>query len=180
MSKISGPKTHALPSSGASPSSSVDQFKRDAARLLKAQRAGDPAALARFAALDHPPAQPQLKHALAVIAQAEGFPGWAELKQAEGGIDFSEFFTRPGIGDTLNAWFPTYDEAKAHQDAAGGVILPYRHQVFVSSIAILGRLGYEADHPDWQAIGYDFVKPASPDAHANIKAALIRRFGGKV
>ncbi|MEI9903603.1 MAG: hypothetical protein WDN06_06160 [Asticcacaulis sp.] len=157
----------------------VESFKRDAARLLKAQRAGDAAAQARFAALDHPPAEPQLKHALAVIARDEGFAGWAELKAAKQGVDFSEFFARPGLGDTLNAWFSTYDEAKAHQRAAGGVVLPYRHQVFVSSSAILGRLGFEPDHPDWQAIGHDFVRPGSPDAFARIKAALTRRFAQK-
>lgn len=155
----------------------IDRLKRDAARLLKSARAGDPAAIARFAALDNPPAEPQLKHALAVIAREEGFAGWTELKTAREGMDFSEFFARPGLGDTLNAWFPTYDEAKAHQQAAGGVLLPYRHQVFVTSTAILGRLGFEDGHPDWTAIGHDFVRPASPDAHARITAALTRRFG---
>ncbi len=161
---------------GAHEPKSVDQFRRDAARLLKALRTGDAIARARFAALDNPPAEPQLKHALAVIAQEEGFSGWAELKQARDGMDFSEFFARPGLGDTLNAWFSTYDEAKAHQRAAGGVVLPYRHQVFVSSAAILSRLGFEPDHPDWQEIGLDFVRPASETAHARIKAALTRAF----
>ena len=155
----------------------IDQFKRDAARLLKAARAGEPAATARFATLDNPPAEPQLKHALAVIAREEGFAGWAEMKQAREGLDFSEFFARPGLGDTLNAWFSTYDEAKAHQRAAGGVVLPYRHQVFVSSAAVLTRLGFEPDHPDWTAIDHDFVRPASAEAHARISAALTRRFG---
>lgn len=160
----------------------IDPFKRDAARLLKSARAGDAAALARFAVLDNPPPQPQLKHALAVIAREKGFPAWAELKSAHDkpGLDFSEFFARPGLGDTLNAWFSTYEEARAHQQAAGGVILPYRHQVFVSSLAMLGRLGFEPDHPDWVAIGHDFVRPASPAARARIAAALNRRFGREI
>ncbi len=157
----------------------LDRFKRDAARLLKAARAQDATATARFAVLDNPPADPQLKHALTVIAREAGFAGWAEMKHSAGGLDFSEFFTRPGIGDTLNAWFPTWAEAKAHQAAAGGVILPYRHQVFVTSTAVLERLGFEAGHPDWRDIGYDFVRPASAVAHARIVAALTRRFGRK-
>lgn len=164
---------------GAHDPKTVDQLKRDASRLLKAYRAGDPAAAARFAVLDNPPADLQFKHALAVIAREEGFTGWTELKQAREGLDFGEFFTRPGLGDTLNAWFSTYDDAKAHQGVAGGVVLPYRHQVFVSSTAILGRLGFEPDHPDWRAIGHDFVRPASPDAFARIKVALTRRFAQK-
>ena len=155
----------------------IDRLKRGAARLLKAARAGDPAATARFAVFDNPPAEPQLKHALAVIAREAGFPGWAELKKTREGLDFSEFFARPGLGDTLNAWFSSHDEARAHQQAAGGVILPYRHQVFVTSTAILGRLGFEPDHPDWAAIGHDFVRPASSEAHARIAATLVRRFG---
>ena len=154
----------------------LSRFKRDAARLLKAVRANDPAAQARFAVLDNPPAQPQLKHALAVVAREQGFAGWAEMKHEKEGLDFSEFFARPGLGDTLNAWFSTWDEARAHQAAAGGIILPYRHQVFVTSMAMLGRLGFEPDHPDWVAIGHDFVRPASADAHTRIAAALTRRF----
>ena len=155
----------------------LDQLKRDAARLLKAARGRDAAALARFARLDNPPPFLQLKHALTVVAQETGFGGWSELRQRGRGLDFSEFFAGHGIGDTLNAWFAGYDEARAHQLATGGVLLPYRHQFFVTSKAVLTRLGYEEDHADWQAIGYDFARPAAPAAHRRIKAALDRRFG---
>ncbi|MBP2159979.1 MULTISPECIES: hypothetical protein [Asticcacaulis] len=44
---------------------------------------------------------------------------------------------------------------------------------------MLGRLGFEADHPDWRDIGYDFVRPVSEAAHARIKASLQRRFGNR-
>ncbi len=159
--------------------SSLDTYKRDAARLLKQVRAGDASARARFERLDSPPEAPQLKHALAVVARELGFAGWADLKQARTGLDFSEFFVAPGLGDTLNAWFSTYDEAKAFQVANGGVLLPYRHHVFVTSLAILDRLGFEAGHTDWAAIGYDFVRPASTAAQARIKIALERRFASK-
>jgi hypothetical protein len=57
--------------------------------------------------------------------------------------------------------------------------LPYRHQFFVSSLAMLERLGFETDHPDWRDIGYDFVRPASEAAHTRIKASLQRRFAGR-
>lgn len=166
-----------LPASFAVPS--VDQLKRQAARLLKQARAGDPDARTRFGRLDNPPESLQLKHALAVVAQEAGFAGWAELKAKHGDLDFAEFFGTHGLRDSLNVWFATYDEAKAFHQANGGVLLPYRQHVFVSSLAMLERLGYEGDHPDWVTIGYDFVRPASLEAHARIVAALTRRFGSR-
>lgn len=158
---------------------SVDQYKRNAARLLKAAHAGDADALRRFAVLENSPSAPQLKHALAAIAREAGHDNWAALKRTVEGPDFSEVFAAPGLGDTLNAWFSTYEEAKSHLAAAGGVLLPYRHQFFVTSKAILGRLGFEPDHPDWRDIAYDFVRPASAEAHARLCAALRRRFAAR-
>jgi hypothetical protein len=155
----------------------ISAYKRDAARLLKGLRAGDSDAETRFSILREAPAAAQLKHALAVVAMEAGYECWTALKAAGGEPDFSDIFVRPGISDSLNAWFSTYDEARAYHQAHGGVLLPYRHQVFVTSLAVLTRLGYEQDHPDWKEIGHDFVRPASLEAHARIKAALLRRFG---
>jgi len=159
------------------PEISVEQYRRDAARLLKALKAGDAAALARFTVLDNPPAAPQLKHALAVVAREAGFDGWTALKTAREGLDFTEFFGAPRFKDSLNAWFASYDEGKAHHRSVGGVLLPYRHHVFVTSLDILPRLGFAVDDPDWAEIGYDFVQPASSSAYERIAASLRRRFG---
>ena len=156
---------------------SLDSLKRDAARLLKQARAGDPAARNRFASLRSPPETLQLKHALAVVADEAGFDSWTDLKQMQTGLDFSEFFAAPSLRDSLNPWFNNYEDARAFHAANGGVLLPYRHHFFVSSLATLERLGFEADHPDWRDIGYDFVRPASEVAHARVKASLQRRFG---
>ena len=163
----------------ASAAAPLDTYKRDAARLLKQARSGDASARARFERLDNPPETPQLKHALAVVAQEAGFAGWAALKQAGTGLDFNEFFAAPGFGDTLNVWFSTYEEARAFHLVNGGVLLPYRRHYFVTSMAMLERLGFEAGHADWAAIGHDFARPVSAAAHARIKAALDRRFGPK-
>ncbi len=162
----------------------LSAYKRDAARLLKAARSEDGFAraqaaqrLARLASLRD---DLQLKHALAVVALEAGYGNWADLKRAsESSFDFTEFFGTPGLADSINHWFTSYDEAKAHQAANSGVLLPYRAHYFVTSLAILPRLGYETGHPDWEDIGHDFVRPASFEAHSRIKAALERRFGGK-
>lgn len=153
----------------------LETYKRDASRLLKAVRSGDTAAQARFARLDNPPAELQLKHALTVVAQEAGHANWTALKQASEGFDFSEIFAAPGLKDSINHWFRNYDEAKVHHRAHGGVLLPYRHQAFVTSLDILPRLGYEMDDPDWRDIGHDFIRPASAQAHDRIKARLTRR-----
>lgn len=162
----------------------ISAYKRDAARLLKAARSDDDftraEAAQRFARLASLRDDIQLKHALAVVALEAGYKNWADLKQnAEAAFDFTEFFGQPGLADSINHWFPNYDEAKAHQMVNGGVLLPYRTQCFVTSEAVLGRLGFEPDHPDWAAIDHDFVKPSSPEAHGRVMAALQRRFGQK-
>ncbi len=158
---------------------SIDSLKRDAARLLKQARAGDEAALRRFASLRSPPETLQLKHALAVVADEAGFDSWTDLKQTQAGLDFSEFFANPSLRDSLNPWFNNYEEARVFHAANGGVLLPYRHHFFVSSLAMLERLGFEADHSDWRDIGFDFVRPASEASHGRIKASLQRRFGDR-
>lgn len=157
----------------------IDQYKRDAARLLKAVRAGDASARDRFRQLENAPAGLQLKHALTVIAHEAGFPTWTALKNAAEEVDFSEIFVAPGLKDSINHWFRNYEEASAHQAAHGGVLLPYRHQAFVTSLEILPRLGYEKDDPDWAEIGYDFIQPASVEALARIKMRLSRRLTAK-
>lgn len=157
--------------------SSVDSYKRKAARLLKAARSGDGEARARFDCLSSRPLSFQLKHALCIVALEAGYESWAALKLDLEGLDFSTFFATPGLRNSLNPWFATYDEARAFQLENGGILLPYKSHVFVSEADILPRLGYEADHPDWSEMGYDFVRPLSEAAHARIKAALTRRFG---
>jgi hypothetical protein len=157
----------------------IDTYKRDAARLLKAVRADDATARGRFRHLENVPAGLQLKHALTVIAHEAGFPTWTALKNAAEEVDFSEVFAAPGLKDSINHWFRDYDAAKAHQMANGGVLLPYRHQAFVTSLEILPRLGYEKDDPDWADIGYDFINPDSTEALTRIKARLSRRLTAK-
>ena len=157
----------------------IDTYKRDAAKLLKAVRADDASARERFRRLENAPAGLQLKHALTVIAHEAGFPTWTALKSAAEEVDFSEIFAAPGLKDSINHWFRNYEEAKAHQAANGGVLLPYRTQAFVTSLEILPRLGYGKDDPDWADIGYDFIKPASEAALARIKTRLSRRLTAK-
>jgi ankyrin repeat protein len=61
------------------PAPSLEQLRKQAKELLRAHRAGDPAAAARVAA--HDPGEPlKLSGAQHVIAREHGFPSWPRLK----------------------------------------------------------------------------------------------------
>ena len=60
----------------------LESVRKDAKRWLKALRAGDPHALARFSsAHPHRPAMPTLRDVQFALARERGFAGWNELKQ---------------------------------------------------------------------------------------------------
>jgi ankyrin repeat protein len=61
------------------PAPSLEQLRKQAKELLRAHRAGDPAAAARVAA--HDPGEPlKLSGAQHVVAREHGFPSWPRLK----------------------------------------------------------------------------------------------------
>jgi hypothetical protein len=68
----------------------------------------------------------------------------------------------------LNRWFTSYDEARASLDTQGGYLLPYRDHSFVSTADAIRELGLDPGDPDWAAIGWDWVRPADPEAKARL------------
>jgi ankyrin repeat protein len=61
----------------------LESLKREAKRWLKALRANDAAARARFARTHpHPPADPTLRDVQLALARERGFAGWLDLKAA--------------------------------------------------------------------------------------------------
>ena len=69
----------------------------------------------------------------------------------------------------LNRWFVTYEAAREALDSAGGFLLPYRHQFFVSSPDAIRELGLDPDDPDWERIGWDWVRPADLEARERLR-----------
>lgn len=120
----------------------------------------------------------QRKHALAVIAQEQGYGSWAELKQALGEeeeaprFDPEAFFTRP-VSPFLNRWCSSYEEALKALQAGGGYLFPYRTQFFVCDASFLRALGVDAADPDWERIGRNWVKPLDAAAHVRLEQKLI-------
>ncbi|MBI1260093.1 MAG: hypothetical protein GC184_00050 [Rhizobiales bacterium] len=167
----------------------LDEYKIRASRLLKDFASDDKrrayGAAHRLAVL-WPDGNPnalladrsliQRKHALAVIAREMGFRDWAHLK-AEAHIEMPPFDTTrlfpPRTSFYLNAWFVTYEEARAAL-GQGGFLFPYRTQIVVCEGGLLTSLGIDVADSDWQAIGRDWVQPADKAAHFRLNQKLSR------
>jgi hypothetical protein len=59
----------------------------------------------------------------------------------------------------LNRWFTSYDDARAAREAHGGYLFPYREHFFVAEAEAVRELGLDPADPDWQRIGWDWVRP---------------------
>ena len=76
----------------------------------------------------------------------------------------------PSMCVVVNRWFTRYDEARAALQSEGGYLFPYRNQYFVTLREGVRELGLDPDDPDWGLIGFDWVRPADPEALARLKA----------
>lgn len=70
----------------------------------------------------------------------------------------------PGMDIFVNRWFVKYEEARKSREAEGGYLFPYRSQFFVTESEAIRELGLDPDDPDWEHIGWDWVKPQDPRA----------------
>lgn len=69
----------------------------------------------------------------------------------------------------LSRWFASYDEARAARQESGGFLLPYRHHFFVAEAPAIRYLGLDPEDPDWERIGWDWVRPLDDEAFARLK-----------
>lgn len=171
------------------PPKSLDDFKIQARILLKALRSDDStqvsSAVERFRAW--PPlkrlsmtqfiganSRIRLKHALAVVAIEAGHDSWASLKNAtERLADPNDRLCPKRPGGFLNAWFSSYDEARACREEGGGYLLPYRSQFFVCGATYIAEaLKLAPDDEDWARIGWDWARPRDPEAWKRLSAKL--------
>ncbi|MCA1591414.1 MAG: hypothetical protein LC754_01910 [Acidobacteria bacterium] len=123
--------------------------------------------------------QVKLKHALAVIAFEHGHTSWRALKE------FSETVGQPplrastpapgremyarGLDVLLNRWFASYEDARASLEQHGGFLLPFDRQFFICEPEGIRILGLNPDDPDWERIGWDWVKPLDQEAWLRLK-----------
>lgn len=118
------------------------------------------------------------RHCLAVVARELGFRGWPHAAAVLRGTNSRDFGTLlyPKGGDVhWNIWSASYAEAAAIRAQHGGYLLAYQRHFFITDRYFIETLGLDPDHPDWDLIGRDWVKPVQPGARARLYARLIRR-----
>lgn len=119
----------------------------------------------------------QRKHALAVIAREMGFRDWQHLT-AQAHVEMPAFDTTrlfpPKASFYLNAWFVTYEEARAALARKDRFLFPYRNQFVVCEAGLLKSLGIDAQDPDWALIGRDWARPLDRQAHYRLNQKLAR------
>ena len=64
----------------------------------------------------------------------------------------------------LNQWFTTYEEARAFREDEGGYLLPFKNQFFVTVAGAITELGLDPNDPNWERIGWDWVRPLDSEA----------------
>ena len=64
----------------------------------------------------------------------------------------------------LNQWFTRYEDARALRESQGGYLLPYKNQFFVTVAEAIVELGLDPNDPDWERIGWDWVRPTDSEA----------------
>lgn len=74
----------------------------------------------------------------------------------------------------VSRWFTAYEDARVSLASEGGYLLPFRDQFFVTLPEGVRELGLDPEDPDWERIGWDWVRPADADAWARLKAKRER------
>ena len=115
---------------------------------------------------------------LNLVAREWGFSGFLAAKaMLTGSPDAVEFGTLlyPRHGPTLNAWYSDYGQARADRDARNWYLLAYKRDMLVVDRTYIASLGLDPDDPDWEAMGFDWVRPWDVVARARLYAKRIAR-----
>jgi hypothetical protein len=131
----------------------------------------------------------QRKQCLATVARELGFASFDHARRVfEGDSSETDFGTLLyGVArGHLNQWFASYEEAHAiHAEtstvSARRYLLTYRRQFFVVDRIFIEALGLDPDDLEWQAIGWDWGRPADPRARRSLYGKFLqaqRRLGG--
>lgn len=119
---------------------------------------------------------------LTVLAAELGFASWPQAKSAisgdrpvvDPGADFGTIlYPGPRCAAHLNRWYKTYEEAAADRTASGGYLLAYKRQYLVVDRYFIESLGLDPADPDWEALGFDWVRPKNVAARSRLYGQLV-------
>ena len=114
---------------------------------------------------------------LAVLAAEFGFGTWEACRRVltETGTfdDFGDLLAFTRHDRHLNSWFARYEEATAARGPSQPYLLAYRRQFLLCDRQYIRALGLEADDPDWDALGFNWVHPHDDAARVRLYARLI-------
>ncbi|MFA6456814.1 MAG: hypothetical protein WCW40_08335 [Bacteroidota bacterium] len=158
-------------------------LKNEADLLLKHAHQGDSYAIARFLHLPAfatlPVSDLQLKHALTVLAEENGYHSWTELKSAIDDAaetsplaEITEQFYPKGFTTYWNIWFAKYSQAKKVLLEGKGYLLPFKNQCFIVEEHFVDSIGLPHTLPEWKEIGNDWIHPK----HVRSWLALNERY----
>ena len=144
----------------------VDRLKHVARRLHRSIERGE-----RTSDGIVPPGETlQRRHCLHAVALRLGFRAWPHataVLQRKEQRDWGTLMYRDGAGMT-NVWTATYDQARSLLTSPTTFLLPYAHQFQIVEAPYIAWLGLDPTHPDWQAIGRDWVRPKDTSAWERI------------
>ena len=126
----------------------------------------------------------QRRDCLTIIAAELGFASWPQAKTAISGdgsgvgpgADFGTIlYSGDHCAGHLNRWYKTYEEAAADRAASKGYLLAYKRQYLVVDRYFIESLGLDPADPDWETLGFDWVRPKSFAARSRLYAKLVMR-----
>ncbi|HEY0822895.1 MAG TPA: hypothetical protein VGD76_03845 [Ramlibacter sp.] len=145
----------------------IAELKTRARIALKTLRAGDTALVQRASAASgtraYVPGEWQLRHALALVAQAAGFRHWDHARivlggEARAGEDMGRFWHAPACDALLNQWFARYPEAaECLRATPGSTLLTFGRQFVVVGAPYLREIGVVERLPDAANEQFDAV-----------------------
>jgi hypothetical protein len=166
----------------------IRELKVRAEILHKRVHAGSARALVRLRAIpefrrlsdeDLAKASPVIRrrHCLAAVSAELGFPDWTQARRAltgEGSItDFGTLLCPDRCAAHLILWYRRHEEAAAVRRRRSGYLLAHRRHYVVVDRFYIVTLGLDPDDADWEAIGFDWVRPRSRAARARLYAKLV-------
>lgn len=162
----------------------INRLKNEARLLHRKAAGGDARALARIRKvhekfdLDDESLRPLVKrrHSLSALARELGFAGWTHAAQVlRGGdaTDFGKLLYPNRCWAHTNIWSASYPEAQRIRHESGGYLLAYRNHYLIVDADYIRTMGLDPADEDWQAIGFDWVRPVSPEARGQLYGKLI-------